>query len=258
MSAARSSFTAGSLTNLEAVHRWFYSWNTAKFNLYRGTESGNGSLIASWSGEDMDKAWEVLQVNLLDQTQNGGIFKLFVPSKAQNVGHNTLISLTANSGNGMAGIGAMGAAMPDGVSIGSYIANQVSTAVEAYKTEQRIAELEAQLDAASGPQGIVGQIQGFLERTLGQEGVQALAMAAIGAFLPKSNASHLAVHGAPAPIPEISKPTASQSTDTEGDAIEAALDTLEQAGMNLETDLPKLAAFYAANSEMARNLMSTI
>lgn len=236
--------------NLQAVEDWYKGFNKTGYTLYAGTQKKASDVIVKHRDlPSTDDAWESLEKNLRDASEDGGTFTVFVPTIADNMGATVTVILPRTSGGnggGVAGIGAIG-------NIDKYVAEKVDTHIKIYEMQREIDDLRASQDQTVG-------FIGAIEKHLGQETTSALIQSLVGAaigFLTQSKAPQNVINGTQyMPDNEYRNVGANHHPESEQpDPVNEALDEFEALGFDLETDLPALVKLAKQNPAMVKNLL---
>lgn len=250
------------LTSIEALKSWFYSLKRCYFTIYRGYEAKNNNVLyRNEDIEDVDGAWEMMQQVIEAHSEAGGAFQIFVADKkAGNWGMTTRLRLVPTNPDLAAQINGIRPQAPYGGQTqgmwGLYgnpremLEAEATRRQEAYELKREVEDLRSAQEAR------IGHLDRFFENLVERPEIYQIIQAFAGKLMsgkPQAPATSTAQDN-------IGEHAAGDDPQDgyDYDRVDPALDTLRQVFPDTEGVLEALAAWAAANPDMAKNLISNI
>jgi hypothetical protein len=244
------------LRTVQDVKEWFYEMKMPSWSIWNGfTKETKERAAFNDDISDLDASWDQLENHLKRKVSSGGRLTIYVCPKYGNPnGVTEYLDLPGTGVNAIQGLPVHDPYSIAGKPIDAYIAEQVNSKIDDFKKDQKIAELEAALEAKNEGSGLAKLGNKLIEELP----IDQLVMAAINYFMGNKQPS-AAISGISVKDDQQNNHSEEMElTDEQAATINEALGRIMMTFPDIPGFLTKLAQWIEKNPDMAKNLLSQI
>lgn len=258
-----------SFNSIDSLRDWFYSLNGVSYwTIYKGPEKKVSERIMSYSYETVEGGWEKMSTMISNLSMGGGTFTIYCGKGERDAAGFTVRFSSNPMMASMRGID--GGFNGTGESIKEIVALETHKAIEEYKKDLRIEQLEGEIEdlkkgrgRAKGIQATINGIGDMLENNPTLVSLLSPIITAIAGKLMGGQTPQMAMNGIQRPIQMEGIESDSENPDEYSEEEMAKLfENLTRIEATLEQDplelLEKLANFCDKNPAMAKSLLTNL